>query len=106
MWHGIAKPGRYGRGWAPSGARLRAFKINTKERQDWYSGLLWMARKGNLKDGWAAHSYKAKFGEWPKNLRVRGKQPSEAVKDFVKQRRKEYIASRPKPEQAREENTA
>ena len=81
-------------------------KVNTKELQDWYSGLLWMARKGNLKDGWAAHSYKAKFGEWPKNLRLRGKQPSEAVKDFVKQRRKEYIASRPKPEQAREENTA
>ena len=81
-------------------------KINTKERQDWYSGLLWMARKGNLKDGWAAHSYKARFGEWPKNLRVRGKQPSEAVKEFVKQRRKEYLASRPKPEQTGEEQTA
>jgi DNA repair protein RadD len=80
-------------------------KINTKERQDWYSGLLWIARRGNLKDGWAAHSYKEKFGEWPKDLRVRGKQPSDAVKDFVKQRRKEYLASRPKPEQA-EEQTA
>lgn len=81
-------------------------KINTKERQDWYSGLLWMARKGRLKDGWAAYSYKERFGEWPKSLRVRAKQPSDAVKDFVKQRRKEYMASRPKPEQVEGEATA
>lgn len=67
-------------------------KINTKERQDWFSGLLWIARKGGLKEGWAAFSYKDRFGEWPKNLRVRGKQPSEEVKQFVKQRRQEYLA--------------
>lgn len=81
-------------------------KINTKERQDFYSGLLWIARRAGHKDGFAAISYKEKFGEWPKNLRVRGKQPSEAVKEFVKQRRKEFLASRPKPEQAGEEQTA
>ena len=67
-------------------------KINTKERQDWYSGLLWMARKGNLKDGWGAHVYRDKFGEWPKNLRVRGKKPSPEVVAFVKARQAAYVA--------------
>lgn len=81
-------------------------KVNTKERQDWYSGLLWIARKQRMRDGFAAFSYKEKFGEWPKNLRVRAKQPSDAVKEFVAQRRKEYLASRPKPEHAEEERTA
>jgi superfamily II DNA or RNA helicase len=69
-------------------------KVNMKERQEWYSGLLWIARKGNLKDGFAAYSYREKFGEWPKGLKVRGRQPSDEVKEFVKQRRKEYLSSR------------
>lgn len=70
-------------------------KVNVKERQDFYSGLLWIARKQNLKDGFAAHSYREKFGEWPKNLKVRGRQPSDEVREFVKQRRAEYLASKP-----------
>lgn len=69
-------------------------KKNIKEQQDFYSGLLWIARRSNRKDGWAAYCYKEKFGDWPKNLRVRGKQPSDEVKEFVKQRRKEYLSSR------------
>lgn len=69
-------------------------KINTKERQEWYSGFLWLARKGNLKDGWAAYRYKDKFGEWPKNLRVRGRKPSDEIVAFAKQQRKEYLSSR------------
>lgn len=72
-------------------------KKNTKERQDFYSGLLWIARRSNRKDGWAAYTYKDKFGEWPKNLRARGKQPSEEVTAFVKERRKEYLSSKPLP---------
>lgn len=69
-------------------------KVNVKERQEFYSGLLWLARKGNLKDGWAAYRYKDKFGDWPKNLKVRGRQPSDEVKAFVKQQRKEYLSSK------------
>ena len=70
-------------------------KINTKERQEWYSGLLWIARKGNLKEGWAAYRYKERFGDWPKNLRVRGRQPSDEIKAYVQQQRKEYLSGRP-----------
>jgi superfamily II DNA or RNA helicase len=69
-------------------------KVDIKERQEWYSGLLWIARKGNMKDGWAAYRYKSKFGVWPQGLKVRGKQPSEEVKEFVRQQRKEYMSAR------------
>jgi superfamily II DNA or RNA helicase len=69
-------------------------KRDTKAQQDFYSGLLWIARRSNKKDGWAAYSYKERYGEWPKNLRVRGKQPSDDVKQFVKDRHKEYLASK------------
>jgi superfamily II DNA or RNA helicase len=66
-------------------------KIDMKERQDWYSGFLWLARQKNLKDGWAANSYREKFGDWPRHLRVRAKTPSEAVVEYAKQRREEYL---------------
>lgn len=68
-------------------------KKNTKVQQDFYSGLLWIARRSNRKDGWAAYVYKDKFGDWPKNLRVRGKQPTDEVHAFVKERQKGYHAS-------------
>jgi superfamily II DNA or RNA helicase len=67
-------------------------KIDMKERQEWFSGFLWLAKQKNLKDGWAAYSYKEKFGEWPKHLRARAKKPSEAVAEYAKQRRAEYLA--------------
>lgn len=69
-------------------------KINNKERQDWYSELLWIARKSGFKEGWVAHNFHEKFGEWPKNMRSRGKSPSEEVRVFVKQKRKEYLKSK------------
>lgn len=69
-------------------------KKDVRERQDWYSGLLWIARRSNRRDGWAAYTYKSRFSEWPKNLRVRGKQPSDEVKKFVRDRQKEYHASK------------
>lgn len=66
-------------------------KIDTRKQQEWYSGLLWIARRSNRKDGWAAYSYKEKFGDWPRGLRTRGKKPSDEVTEFVRERRKEYL---------------
>jgi DNA repair protein RadD len=67
-------------------------KIDMKERQEWYSGFLWLAKQQNKRDGWAAHSYRERFGAWPSKLRVRAKKPSEAVVEYAKQRRAEYLA--------------
>jgi superfamily II DNA or RNA helicase len=70
-------------------------KVDAKLQQDWYSGLLYIARHNNWKDGFAARAYKEKFGVWPKGLRVRGKAPSEEIRAFVKERRQEYIKNLP-----------
>lgn len=70
-------------------------KVDVKERQAWYSGLLWIARNGNLKEGWAAYRYRDKFGAWPNGLGVRARKPSDEVKKFAKQQRKEYLSSKP-----------
>lgn len=67
-------------------------KIDMKERQDWYSGFLWIAKRRNYKDGYAARAYKERFGDWPKHLRVRAKEPSSAIVAFAELRRKEYLA--------------
>jgi DNA repair protein RadD len=81
-------------------------KRDTKAQQDFYSGLLWIARRSNKKDGWAAYSYREKYGDWPKNLRVRGKQPSDEVKQFVRDRHKEYLKSKQPAAAPRTEMTA
>jgi DNA repair protein RadD len=67
------------------------YKANEKERQMWYSGFLWLAKKRNLSNGWAAHRFREKFGVWPDGLRVQARKPSEAIIDADK---KQYAAYR------------
>ena len=76
-------------------------KMDTKERQEWYSGLRWIAKKANFTQNWVERRYWERFGEWPRQITLspRRKQPSDAVKEFVKQQRKEYLSSKkPKEE--------
>lgn len=68
-------------------------KIDMKERQDFYSALLWIAKKKNLKDGYAAFGFKERFGVWPNKLRVRAKAPSDAILEWDKQRYQAYRSS-------------
>lgn len=66
-----------------------------KERQAWYSGLLWAASRRGWKEGWAKIAYKEKFGVWPDGLQTRKRKPNEAmmpeVRKYVSERRAEYI---------------
>lgn len=44
-------------------------KAPTKaEKQEWWSGLLSIARRRNRSRGWASHAYREKFGVWPRGL--------------------------------------
>lgn len=70
-------------------------KIDMRERQEWYSGFLWMAKQKNIKDGWAAFRYKEKFGTWPNKLRARAKRPTDAMVEFDKQAYERYRMSKP-----------
>lgn len=70
-------------------------KIDMKERQEWYSGFLYMAKQKNIKDGWAAFRYKEKFGTWPNKLRVRAKKPTDQMVEFDRQAYEKYRMSKP-----------
>jgi superfamily II DNA or RNA helicase len=69
-------------------------KLN-KEHQRWYSELLAAGRRAGYKDGWAAFKFQAKFGIMPTGLKPRGKrETSDEVKEFMKEQRKLYLASK------------
>lgn len=53
------------------------------DKQRIYSELLFIARRRNRKDGWAAHKYRALFGVWPRQLADVTSEPSRAVLRWV-----------------------
>jgi hypothetical protein len=63
--------------------------------QDWFNQLVYVSRKSRFSDGWAAHQFKAKFGEFPPwDWSPEPQQPCEEVSAWVKERRKEYLATK------------
>ena len=77
------------------GKLARAELFNDK--QEFYSGLLWIARDRGYSSGWAAHKYKAKFGVWPRGLDDRPIFPSATVFNFVKSQNIAWAKSRNNP---------
>ena len=61
-----------------------------KEQQEWYSGLLWIARSKGLKPGWAAYRYKERFSAWPDGLRTIAKKPAQEIIEAEKKQYQEY----------------
>lgn len=57
-----------------------------REKQEFFSGLLWIADEKNRNPGWAAHTYREKFGMWPRGLTDNRARPSQSVLNFVKHR--------------------
>lgn len=55
-----------------------------EEKQRWYSEIRGHAKAVGMKDGWIAHTYRDKFGVWPKGLSDEMKEPSEEVSKFIK----------------------
>jgi len=65
------------------GGKARQYTMD--EKQAWYSGLIAIAAERNRKPGWAAHTYKEKFGVWPDHsLSKAPTTPSETVRNFVR----------------------
>lgn len=63
-----------------------------KEHQAFFSELIWMGRKAGYKSNWAAMNFREKFGITPSGLKVRGKRPTDTVKQFVSDKKKEFRA--------------
>lgn len=69
------------------------------EKQEWYSMLRGYAVGHGKSDGWVAHTYKSKFGVWPRGMSDDGVNPSLEVLGFIRHRNIAY-AKRKQKEQA------
>ena len=62
-------------------------KATQAEKQEFFSGLLWIAQERGYKAGWAAHAYREKFGVWPRSISDRAEIPTARVRQFEYKRR-------------------
>jgi DNA repair protein RadD len=66
------------------------------EKAAFFGELLWLKRERGRGDGWEAHQYRAKFGVWPNEPRVRyaPRSASLATMNWVKSRTIAYAKAR------------
>ena len=64
------------------------------DKQQWYSGLLGLAQERGHSEGWAAHRFKEKFGEWPKGLHTQPATPTRAVINFDNHCRIKFVKAK------------
>lgn len=64
------------------------YRIEDKQR--WYSMLLDYAQKRNKKLGWVAHTYRHKFGVWPRNMPDIPLPPDPEVLAYIRHRNIAY----------------
>ena len=65
--------------------------------QDWYGGLIYIAVEHGYKEGWAAHKFKERFGDWPeKKLKKVPTYPTQSMRDWVKSKQIAFAKAREK----------
>ena len=69
-------------------------KPKKDDKQAFYSGLIDYCQRRGFKEGWAANQYRAKFGVWPRGLEAVPMTPRKAVKEFIEESRKKYLAQK------------
>jgi len=62
-----------------------------ENKQEFWSQLQWYVKHTGKKPGWAAHTYKEKFGVWPRNLHDVEMPPSPQVVDYIAKKTKNYV---------------
>lgn len=71
------------------GAKARQW--TAAEKEQWYGELLGLARERGYSEGWAAHTYRDKFGVWPARKRgVRPQAPSQEVRAFARRKLQKF----------------
>lgn len=81
-----------------NGTQKAKLGVDMVLRQDWYSGFLYVCMEKGYKEGWAANQYRNKFGSWPDGLRKVAKQPSLAVRSYIRSRQIAYAKMKAKNE--------
>jgi DNA repair protein RadD len=63
-------------------------------KQEWWGMLQWYVRYQNWSPGRAAHTYREKFGVWPRGLDDTPKTPSNEVEKFIRARLRAYLTKK------------
>jgi superfamily II DNA or RNA helicase len=73
----------------------------TDEKRYWYSQIKGYAHLNGKSEGWASHTFKAKFGVWPNHYRnVPASDPTGEVLGYIRHRQIAYAKRMQKQEQA------
>ena len=59
-------------------------KASYDDKQSFYSGLKWIAEDRKYSSGWVAHTYKKRFGVWPRGMTEIKSYPSQSILNFVR----------------------
>ena len=65
--------------------------VSMSTKQDWWSMLNWYVQHKGWSNGRAAHTYKEKFGVWPRGLHSQPKMPTAEIEKFIQKRLRAYI---------------
>lgn len=70
--------------------RVKSGGLTVQERGRWHRMLAYIAQQKGYKSGWAAHKYKEKFKEWPKDRHVLPEPANAEVHAWVRSRQIAY----------------
>ena len=65
--------------------------MSRENKQLWWSMLQWYVLHEGWSPGRAAHTFKDKFGVWPRNLSDAPAPPSVELQDFIQKKIRAYI---------------
>ena len=65
--------------------------MSRENKQAWWSQIQWYVENTGKSPGWAAHTFKEKFGVWPRNLSDRSEIPSDDVAKFIEKKKRAFI---------------
>lgn len=69
-------------------------KYTSEQKQSWYSQLLAIATERGRSSGWVAHTYRKKFGVWPRGMSEFAVEPTPEVLGYVKHLNIAYAKSK------------
>lgn len=64
--------------------KIRRSKASHADKQEVYSGLVWISQRRIYDQGWVAHKFRDFFGVWPRNMAYVAKEPSPELSRWVK----------------------
>lgn len=74
--------------------RAKRMDWSETERGNFFRQLLWICREKGYRDGWAAHKFKEKFGNWPgRNWSTSPMVPDDTTRSWVRSRQIAFAKS-------------